>query len=126
MNSAIQSVIKEIQDTKGKDLKIIDLRDFVSFTDFFILVTGTSDRHVQAMADKVHLKLKNDFNRLPITFEGYERGQWVLLDYGDFVLHLFQPEFREYYNLEEFWGNAPILDESDLSLEAPKTADRSL
>ena len=103
----VQVVAQEIADTKGQDLKILDLRPLVSFTDFFILVTGNSDRHVQAMADKVHLRLKNDYGLLPLNFEGYERGQWVLLDYGDFVLHLFQPTFREYYSLDDFWLDAP-------------------
>ncbi len=103
----VQIVAQEISDTKGQDLKILDLRPLVSFTDYFILVTGSSDRHVQALADKVHLLLKNEHQMLPLTFEGYERGQWVLLDYGDFVLHVFQPTFREYYSLDDFWHDAP-------------------
>lgn len=109
LETLLQAVTDELRNTKGQDLMVLDLRSLVSFTDYFILVTGSSDRHVQAMADKVHLRLKNEFHRLPITFEGFETGQWVLLDYGDFVLHLFQPEARQYYALEEFWGDAPRL-----------------
>ena len=105
----VQVVINELSDTKGQDLKVLDLRKLVSFTDYFIIVTGTSDRHVQAMADKVNLKLKKEHHLLPITFEGYDRGEWVLLDYGDFVLHIFQPETRERYSLDDFWGGAPQL-----------------
>ena len=109
-----RSVIQEILDTKGRDLKIIDLRDLVSFTDYFMVVTGTSDRHVQAIADNVNLKLKREHKLLPNSYEGLDRGQRVLWDYGDFVLHVFQPEFREYYNLEEFWSDAPSANAEDL------------
>ena len=105
----IQVVTEELANTKGQNVKVLDLRPLVSFTDYFVLVTGTSNRHVQALADKVHLRLKKEHGLLPLTFEGFESGQWVLLDYGDFVIHIFQPETRDYYALEEFWGDAPRL-----------------
>lgn len=105
----VRVVVEELNNTKGQNLKVLDLRRLVSFTDYFIIVTGTSDRHVQALADKVNLKLKKEFHLLPITFEGYDLGQWVLLDYGDFVIHIFQPETRERYSLDDFWGDAPQL-----------------
>lgn len=102
-------VTEELANTKGQNVMVLDMRPLVSFTDYFVLVTGTSNRHVQALADKVHLKLKKDHQLLPLTFEGFESGQWILLDYGDFVIHIFQPETRDYYALEEFWGDAPRL-----------------
>jgi ribosome-associated protein len=105
----LKVVTEELANTKGQDVMVLDLRPLVSFTDYFVLVTGTSDRHVQALADKIHLRLKKDHQLLPLTFEGFETGQWVLLDYGDFVIHIFQPGPREYYALEEFWGDAPRL-----------------
>jgi ribosome-associated protein len=105
----LKVVTEELANTKGQDLMVLDLRPLVSFTDYFVLVTGNSDRHVQALADKVHLRLKKDHQLLPLTFEGFEAGQWVLLDYGDFVIHIFQPNTRDYYGLEEFWGDAPRL-----------------
>lgn len=107
--SLAQIIAQEVLDTKGQDLKILDLRNLVSYTDYFVLVTGTSDRHVQAMADRINVKLKKEFGLLPLTFEGYALGQWVLLDYGDVVVHLFQPEARAFYALEEFWQDAPLL-----------------
>jgi ribosome-associated protein len=100
-------VTEELSNTKGQDLMVLDLRPLVNFTDYFVLVTGNSDRHVQALADKVHLRLKKEHHLLPVAFEGFDTGQWVLLDYGDFVIHIFQPATREYYALEEFWGDAP-------------------
>jgi len=105
----LKEITEEVLDTKGKDLKVLDLRRLVNYTDYFILVTGTSDRHVQAIADKVNLRLKKKNRLLPITLEGYSTGQWILLDYGDAVLHIFQPEQREYYDLDHFWGDAPVV-----------------
>ena len=102
-----QQIAEEVQDTKGKEIEILDLKKLVSFTDYFILVSGTSDRHVQAIADRVNLRLKKDLGRLPMNFEGYASAQWVLLDYGDVVLHVFRPEQREYYGLDDFWVQAP-------------------
>lgn len=105
----LHEVTDELANTKGKDILVLDLRPLVSFTDFFVLVTGTSDRHVRALATKVHQRLKKHHHLLPLTFEGFDTGQWVLLDYGDFVIHIFQPEARDYYALEEFWDHAPRL-----------------
>lgn len=105
--SLAQIIAEEVHDTKGQDIKILELKDLVSYTDYFILATGTSNRHVQAMADKVNLKLKHEYHQLPLTFEGYEMGAWVLLDYGDVVVHIFQEEQRSFYALDDFWVDAP-------------------
>ncbi|MFO1463951.1 MAG: ribosome silencing factor [bacterium] len=104
-----QSIAREALDTKAKDLQLLDLRDLVSYTDFFILCTGTSDRHVKSIADRVHLKLKRDQGKLPVSYEGLQEGRWVLLDYGDVVLHVFQDEQRKFYGLDEMWADAPRL-----------------
>ena len=106
----VRAIVEEIHDTKGQDVKVLHLKGLVSYTDYFVLVTGTSNRHVQAMADRVHLKLKNQHQQLPITFEGYDTGAWVLLDYGDVVLHIFQEEQREFYALDDLWVDAPQVD----------------
>jgi len=102
-----QKIAQEAVETKAKDLQLLDLRDLVSYTDFFILCTGTSDRHVKSIADRVHLKLKHELGRLPVSYEGLQGGQWVLLDYGDVVLHVFLEEQRRYYGLDEMWSDAP-------------------
>ncbi len=105
----IELITDELENTKGQNLVVLDLRAFVSYTDYFVLVTGTSDRHVQAMAERVRLRLKNEHHLLPFAFEGLETGQWILLDYGDVVLHLFQEEQRGYYDLDHFWADAPVV-----------------
>ncbi len=102
-----KKIAHEAHETKAKDLKVLDLQGLVSFTDYFVLATATSTRHSQAMADRVYLKIKKDLGRLPISYEGHASGQWVLLDYGDVVLHVFLPDQRELYGLDEFWVDAP-------------------
>ncbi len=114
-----KTIATEANETKALDLKILDLRSLTSFTDYFIITTGTSNRHVQSIADRVHIKLKKELHRLPLSFEGYSAGQWILLDYGDVVLHIFLEDQREYYGLDEFWTKAPSID---LHSEKPKKA----
>jgi ribosome-associated protein len=105
-----KTIAEEANETKALDLKILDLSKLTSFTDYFILATGTSSRHVQSIADRIHLKLKKEQHRLPLSFEGYPSGQWILLDYGDVVLHVFLENQRQYYELDEFWATAPVID----------------
>ncbi len=104
-----RKIATEALDTKVRDLKLLDLRGLVSYTDYFILGTGTSDRHVRSVADRVHFKVKKELGRLPLSYEGQDSGNWVLLDYGDVVLHLFLEDQRRYYGLDEFWSHAPSL-----------------
>ena len=100
----VSIIVQEIEDTKGIEIKVLDLKGRTNFADYFVIATGSSDRHVKAMADKVELRLKKDYQELPLSFEGYDSGEWVLMDYGDVVLHLFQEEARAYYDLEGFWA----------------------
>ncbi len=103
-----QKISELVSGMKAQDVKVIDLRALSSFTDFFIVCSGTSDRQVCAIADKVVLELKKEGIR-PISAEGYERGDWVLVDYADVVLHVFSEEARAHYDLEGFWNRAPHL-----------------
>jgi ribosome-associated protein len=93
-------------DRKGGDLVVLDLRGISDATDYFFLVTGTSDMHVRAIADHVVEELKKDGVR-PSHVEGLRSGRWVLIDYIDFVIHVFHPAAREFYQLERLWGDAP-------------------
>jgi ribosome-associated protein len=77
------------------------------FTDYFLLCSGTNERQVQAIADAVQESLRAEQKAKPLHVEGYNRGLWVLLDYGDFVMHIFQEEPRRFYSLERLWGDAP-------------------
>jgi ribosome-associated protein len=88
---------------------ILDLRKASAFTDFFVICTGTNVRQVQAIADGVQEALRAEDLR-PSLVEGYERGQWVLIDYFDFIVHVFSPSTREFYGLERLWGDAKKIE----------------
>ncbi len=91
---------------KALDVLALDLRGISSATDFFVLATGNSDVQVKAIADHVVEELKKEGHR-PDHVEGLETGRWVLLDYIDFVVHVFHPQARAFYQLESLWGDAP-------------------
>ena len=93
-------------DRKGGDMVVLDLRGLSDATDYFFLVTGTSDIHVRSIAEHVVEELKKEGVR-PSHVEGLRSGRWVLIDYIDFVIHVFHPAAREFYQLERLWGDAP-------------------
>jgi ribosome-associated protein len=93
-------------DRKAEDVTILDLRGMASATDFFLIASGRSDTHVSAIADHVIDELKREGVR-PVGVEGLRAGRWVLIDYVDFVVHVFHPTAREFYQLERLWGDAP-------------------
>ncbi len=92
-------------DKKALDVKILEIKKISSIADYLVLATGRSDRQVQAMAESVKQGLK-PFDR-PIDMEGYEEGRWIVVDYGDVIVHLFLEEVRKTYNLDELWSRAP-------------------
>lgn len=94
------------QDKKAADIRALDVRERATFTDFFLLCSGTSDRQVTAVAHHIEESLRKDGVR-PLGIEGIREGRWVLLDYGDFVVHVFLSSVREFYNFDRLWGSAP-------------------
>jgi ribosome-associated protein len=102
----VREAVSAADDRKAVDLKVLHLAKVTDFTDYFLVCSGTSERQVQAIADAVQERLRENKAR-PLHVEGYNRGQWVLLDYGDLVVHVFQEEPRRYYALERLWGDAP-------------------
>ena len=95
------------EDKKALDIKILDLREITSMTDYFIVCTGEVEEHVKAIVKSVEKGLIQSDNFKAWHIEGYNTGNWVVLDYFDFVVHIFKPESREYYNLEKLWADAP-------------------
>lgn len=91
---------------KGADIAILALSDVSYLADYFVLVTGYSSVQVRAITRSIQDTLETDLNRLPLRVEGMTEGNWILLDYGDVIVHVFLPEAREYYDLEAFWGHA--------------------
>lgn len=93
-------------DKKSENVKILDLGGLSSFTDYFVICSGTSDRQVQAIADSVEKAMTLSGNTL-VSSEGYGEGRWVLMDFGDVVVHIFLDALRDYYDLESLWSDAP-------------------
>jgi ribosome-associated protein len=94
-----------LADKKGEEILVLDVHDLSSFTDFFVIATGTSARHVRTLAEHV-VETARGFGERPLGVEGEKRAQWVLVDLDDVVVHLFQEEAREYYRIERLWGEA--------------------
>jgi ribosome-associated protein len=102
----VRDAVISAEDRKAIDLKVLHLAKVSDFTDYFLICSGGSERQVQAIADSIQARLRGEKVR-PLHVEGYNRGQWVLLDYGDLVVHVFQEEPRRFYALERLWGDAP-------------------
>lgn len=103
-------VINALEDMKGKDIQVLNVRDRCSFTDNMIIATGSSKRHVKSLAESVVIASKASGNQ-PIGVEGADVGEWVLVDLGDIVLHVLRPEMREFYQLEKLWS----VDETEVA-----------
>lgn len=93
-------------DKKAFNVRILDVRKISSLTDFLVLASGSSDRQVKAAADSVHLGLKKDHDTMPIGIEGIKEGRWVLIDYGDVMVHVFHESVRLFYDLDGLWCDA--------------------
>jgi ribosome-associated protein len=94
-------------DRKAIDIRVLDLRGVVSYTDYFVICTGNTERQTKAIHDAIYQDLKDDGRLLPRRTEGAREARWILLDYLDCVVHIFTPEARDYYRLEQLWGEAP-------------------
>ena len=101
------AVAEFASDAKAEGIVQLDLRDLTSVADYFVICTGRSDRQVKAIHDRIHLGMKNQRNTLPTRVDGVTQAQWVLMDYGDLIVHIFSPEMRDFYRLEQLWGEAP-------------------
>ncbi len=105
---AVAQAVQAAEDRKARGLMVLDLRPVSDTADFFIIASGTSDAHVRGIADAVVDALGKQ-NNDPHHVEGVQGGRWVLLDYVDFMVHVFHPEARTFYQLERLWGDAPVV-----------------
>ena len=102
----VKKAAEAAHNKKATDVIILTLKDLTSVTDYFVICTGEVDAHVKAIADEIRRALKHEIK--PWHIEGYQHLQWVLMDYVDFVVHVFQKDTREYYNIERLWADAPV------------------
>ncbi|OZG71953.1 ribosome silencing factor [Hahella sp. CCB-MM4] len=100
-------VIKALEDLKAKDISVLDVKDRTSVTDYMIIASGTSNRHVKSIADNLVTEVKASGVR-PLGSEGGAASDWILVDLGDIVVHVMLPAAREFYDLERFWRDAPV------------------
>jgi ribosome-associated protein len=94
-------------DRKALDIVQLDLREILGYTDYFVICTGRTDRQTKAIHDAIHAGMKSEHGLLPRRVEGVSEARWILMDYLDVVVHVFTPDTREYYRLEQLWGEAP-------------------
>lgn len=95
------------QDNKGQDVLVLDMRSLTCMFDFFVIASGTSRRQLHAMSEEIDHKLEDDLNDKRMGIEGYNESNWILLDYGTVVIHLFAEETRDFYSIEKLWAEAP-------------------
>lgn len=110
---SVAGAVRATLDKKAIDVVVLDLRQAGGFTDFFVICTGTNPRQINAIADGVQETLRAEFGERPHLAEGIEQSQWILLDYFNFVVHVFSRECRAFYDLERLWGNAERYEFSD-------------
>jgi ribosome-associated protein len=103
----LEAAAEYASDRKALDIVQLDLRGIIAYTDYFLICTGRTDRQTKAIHDAIHQGMKSEHGRLPRRVEGLPQGRWILMDYLDVVVHVFTPETREYYRLEQLWGEAP-------------------
>jgi ribosome-associated protein len=112
---AWREVVLAIQEKQGRNIRVLDLREVTSFTDFFIITNGSNMRQNMAICDEVEGRLKREMGDRPTNIEGYNAGEWILMDYGDYIVHIFSEEKRSYYDLERLYRTAKITEISDPS-----------
>lgn len=107
-----------LKDKRARDIRLLDIAEITTLADYFIIATGTSTTHVQSLADEIVYKLTEAGHKLHHK-EGFRNGRWILVDYGNIVVHVFHDEERKYYNLEKIWVDAksiPVDNEDDMLL----------
>jgi ribosome-associated protein len=113
MPKAVSAAVDAALDKKAYDVVVLDLRKAGGFTDYFVIATGANTRQINAIADSIEEALRKDLGERPALAEGVERSEWILLDYFNFVVHVFSKECRAFYGLERLWGNAARHEFSD-------------
>lgn len=118
-----RNLAKAALEKKAQDVRILDLRGLIDFADFFVLATARNPRQVRAISEAVRLAAKHDHGLQVVGSEGQESGRWVLCDFGDIVLHVFDRDMRGFYDLDGLWRDAPTLDLPDVEVESSDDDD---
>ena len=116
--AAVKAAAVAADDKKATDVLVLDVGDVLSITGWFVIASGSNPRLVRTIAEEVEARLKAEFGFEPLRVEGLDGLRWVLLDYGDFVVHVFHEEERDYYQLERLWADVPKVDWQDAPAES--------
>jgi ribosome-associated protein len=106
LDEAVRLALTCASDKKAFGIVALDLREIASFTEFFLIASGANQRQVQAVVDEIQERLRKDVGSKPVRIEGYSTADWVLMDYGDFVVHVFDRDARSFYDLERLWSDS--------------------
>lgn len=106
-----ESLVEALEDVKGQNICTLDVSELTSFTDYMVLVSGTSNRHVRALVDEA-IDAAKKYGEPPLGVEGRESYEWVLLDVGDVIVHVMQKDARQFYDLERLWSEVPVASET--------------
>lgn len=106
----VAAAAKVAEENKGQDILVLDVRELTKTFDYFVIVSGTSRRQLYAVGDEIQRKLAGEMGDECLSVAGHTEGKWIVIDYGDIVVHLFEPETRKYYALEELWGKGQTVD----------------
>src|SRR5205823_7155976 len=106
---------------KAEDIVVLDLRGIASFTDFFVICSGTSEPQLKAIANEIETRLRKDYSLRPLAVDGFPASQWMVLDYLQVVVHIFHRDKRAFYSLEGLWGDAPVLQWESISTREKQT-----
>ena len=121
----VRTAVHAAVDKKAFDIAVLGVSELTSIADYFVLCSATTERQTQAIADNVMEKVRSEQSVKPLLVEGTTPGRWILIDYGDFIVHVFTEECRRYYGLERLWGDAPNMSaEFTGEAEAPRNARR--
>jgi ribosome-associated protein len=106
LDETIRLALHCASEKKALNPVVLDIREIASFAEFFVIVNGTNQRQVQAISDEISEQLKKQLKTRAVRIEGYKTAEWILMDYGDFIVHIFEPKSREFYDLERLWRDA--------------------
>ncbi len=115
---------RAIDEKKGSDIVIQDVSELLNITDYFVICTAANNRRVDAIAEAVEEQLYKEAEVKPASIEGLDSSKWVLMDYGNIVVHIFQPQDRDFYRLEQLWDAAPTVDVAVAGIEDPVYSER--
>lgn len=109
INNTLKKVVDALEDKKAEDIRLIDISEVSTIADYFVITNGINVSQIQALSDNVEEKLNNDGVR-PRSIEGYNTANWILMDYRDFLVHIFDRENRGFYDLERIWRDGKVID----------------